>query len=132
LDPSLVGVTAARLDLTRSASGKSVTISFAKVKESCAKGQCSVAASFDETQPENFAFTDQSDAQKTILKLADYDEFEQHLAVSHDLTVVASLGNGKPSVMRFTVAGYDSASLTQHLTMRLAALPLQAGRPYPG
>lgn len=133
LDPSLQGVTTGTLDLAHSQAGeKSVTISFAKVKEVCDAGQCSVRASFDQTNPLTYAYTDASTPQKTVLKLHDYDSFTQRLSVSHDLTVIASLGNGHPSVMRFTVSGYDSAALTQHLTIRLAALESQAGRPYPG
>ena len=132
-DPSLVGVTTGTLDIVKNGKdGKSVTISFAQVQESCDAGQCSVRASFDETNPQNYAFTDLSDAQHTVLKLNDYDSFTQHLSVSNDLTVIASLGNGHPSVLRFTVAGYDTAALVQHLTIKLAALPPQAGRPYPG
>jgi hypothetical protein len=133
LDPSLLGVTTGTLDLTHGDGGeKSVTISFAKVKEVCDDGQCSVRASFDQTNPQTYAYTDASTAQKTVLKLNDYDSFTQRLSVSHDLTVIASLGNGHPSVMRFTVSGYDSAALTQHLTIKLAVLAPQAVRPYPG
>lgn len=133
LDPSLQGVTAGTLDVARSQGGEnSVTISFPKVKQRCGTGQCTVSASFDETNPVGYAYTDLSNAEKTVLKLNEYDRFAQRLAVSHDLTVIASLGNGHPNVLRFTVSGYDSAALTQHISIKLAVLPLPAGRPYPG
>jgi hypothetical protein len=132
-DPYLQGITVGTLELTSSkADGKAVTISFAKVNEECAKHRCSLSASFDETQTEKFAYVDMSDQSNTVLKLADYDRFTQRLSVSHDLTLLASLNGGRPSVLRFTVAGYDTAALHQRLVIRLAALQPQAGRPYPG
>ena len=131
-DPDLHGITAGTLELTNSVTeGKSVTLSFAKVKSDCQSSHCRVRASFDETQPEAFACDDKS-AATTVLQLADYDRFTQRLAVSHDLTLVAELGTRHPTVLRFTVAGYETAANGARLIIRLAALPSPAARPYPG
>jgi hypothetical protein len=117
------GLTTGTMEVTSGqGDARSIVIRFAKQKVDCGKQHCGVRASFDETQPEDYAFADLSDDHATVLKVTDYDRFTQHLSVSHDLTLVARLGAGQPSVLRFTVAGYDSAAATQHLTFKLAGL----------
>ena len=66
-----------------------------------------------------------------MLQLTDFDRFTQRLAVSHDLTVIADVGAKHPFVMRFTVAGYDTAANVTRMIIRLAALQSPTARPYP-
>jgi hypothetical protein len=131
--PELQGITAGTLELNSSAGeGKTVTISFAKVKTRCHDGNCRVRASFDQTQPEVFDCDPRRGAAATVLQVADYDRFTQRLAVSNDLTLVAELGTRHPTVLRFRVAGFDMADNGTRMIIHLAALPPQAGQPYPG
>ncbi len=100
-------------------SGRAVSVSFPRVKPSCGAKTCEVRAIFDETQPMVFAYTDVTPAAapggssgtaagtSTVLMLHDYDRFAQRLAVSHDLTLIASLGTKHDPVMAFNVSGYQ-------------------------
>jgi hypothetical protein len=121
--PWSTGLTSGTLELTSSQyRGNIATVSFGKVKIDCQAVKCSLTASFDQTQPEAFAYQDLSDRTSTVLKVQDYDRFAQRLAVSHDLTLVATLGKGHANVLRFTVSGYDSAAAGPRATISLAAL----------
>jgi hypothetical protein len=134
--PDLQGLTAATLEIVTSRTGgKSVTFSFVKSATPAASARaaqrCAIRAAFDETQPINFVCQDKSVETSAVLQLTDFDRFTQRLAVSHDLTVIADVGAKHPSVMRFTVAGYDTAANVTRMIIRLAALQSPAARPYP-
>lgn len=112
--PLADGVTAGTLELAASAhSGRSVTVSFPLIRSACDRKACSVHAIFDETQPMNFSFSDQSNDQSTVLRLHEYDRFMQRMAVSHDLTIVAALGAARAAVLNFSVDGYSKTQSAQ-------------------
>ena len=131
-DVHLSGVTSGKLELAASRTyGKRVVVTFPKVKTACEANPCELRAIFDNTQPERFPYVDGSDDQTTMLEVGDYDRFTQRLSVSHDLTLVASLGTPQDSILTFTVAGYQMAA-NGTLVIQLAARQPQAGRPGPG
>ncbi len=107
-DTQMSGMVSGMIELVSSLqSGRAVNVSFPRVKPACGAKTCEVRAIFDETQPMVFTYTDVSAGGSTVLMLHDYDRFVQRLAVSHDLTLIASLGTKHDPVMAFSVAGYQ-------------------------
>jgi hypothetical protein len=120
------GASSGMLELaTSSHYGQSVVVTFPTVKTSCAAGGCGVKAFFDETQPESFPLQDVVSDKNTTLMLGDYDRFTQRLQVSHDLTVIASLGTKQDVILDFTVQGYRMA--LRSVRVRYAAMDAHKG-----
>lgn len=109
--PAIPGATAGVLALAASTHyGKSVVVTFPPVATKCATpAQCSVKASFDQSDPVAFPMLEVASDRETTLILGDYDHFTERLRVAHDMTLVASLGGSQDVILNFTVQGYRTA-----------------------
>ena len=112
--PATPGATGGTLEISASRHyGRAVTITFPLVKQACGANVCALNIIFDKQPPTSTEYHDVSDARTTTIMLTDPSAFLNALANAHDLTVVASLGTDKDTVLIFGVAGFR---------MKLAAL----------
>jgi hypothetical protein len=121
-EPAQAGATTGSLQITTSqTAGSSVFVSFAKRLARCAARTCSVRASFDQTDPEQFPAQDVSTKHASRLQLGDANRFAQRLSVAHELTLYASLGRQRQVILNFSVDGFQLA--LRSVRVLYAALP---------